>query len=395
MKKIIAVAVAATLTAGVVFADGITFGSWGRGLFVGAANAYTNRAGEPETHNTVVTGTHQSWGGADPRTGLSIHGSTEKIGFNLDIFANGTSIGLGDNADIWVKPIEQIKLVFGKMDHNELRGDAAFGLWNWDRIGVIGKTDEEGWTFPDIFDVEGFSAIIYPIEGLTVGLAVPLDLTGAAQQTLGDAYTRGAKYGAAYTIANVGTIKAGAVTKSVYNPDNLISTKAGADIVAAFDLSAVDNLLVSVGAVIPAGYYVSANRKAAPEVRAYGKFGIDAFTIHALVGTKIGTYDVNADNFKNDGAFGFRFGAGVDYAFENGIGLFADVQYANGIWMANNSGANRDALTFGLGVTQGFSNGLIGIAFEATTNGGNYARYPQEKAEAFAWEVPVRFEYFF
>lgn len=64
MKKIIAVVAAATLTAGVVFADGITFGSWGRGLFIGAANAFTKSAGETENHNNVVTGTHQSWGGS-------------------------------------------------------------------------------------------------------------------------------------------------------------------------------------------------------------------------------------------------------------------------------------------------------------------------------------------
>lgn len=406
MKKLVLVVLAAVFAAGLSFADGITFGSWGRGIFIGAANAYVTGDGETSPSNKVVTGTHQSWGGAGPRVGLSIQGSSEKVGFNLDFFADGTNAGLGDNADLWIKPIEQIKLVFGKMDHNELRGDAVFGLWDWDRIGVIGKTDEEGWTFPDIFDVQGFSAIFYPIEGLSFGFAVPIDLTaessGASKaKTLTDAYIHGAKYGAAYTIANLGTIKAGAVTKSVSDTGAAYLSNSGAisilDIVASFDFTLVDNLLVSVGTVIPAYSYVAANKKSSTDIRAYGRYEIDSFKIHALAGTRIGTYDDNANNVRSEGQFGFTVAAGLDYAFENSVGLFADIHYANGIWMANDSSANKDALTFGLGVTKGFSNGLIGIAFEATTNGGNsgYSRYTQEKPETFAWEIPIRFEYSF
>lgn len=412
MKKLVLVVLAAVFALGLSFADGITFGSWGRGIFIGAANALVKGDGETSSSNKVVTGTHQSWGGAGPRVGLSIQGSSEKLGFNLDIDANGTKFELGGNADIWIKPIEQIKLVFGKMDHNELRGDATFGLWDWDRIGVIGKTDEEGWTFPDIFDVNGFSAIFYPIEGLTLGFAVPIDLDNDKPKTLPDAYIHGAKYGAAYTIANIGTIKAGAVTKPFPAADatadadvsarKVYTSNAGAksilDIVASFDFTLVDNLLVSVGTAIPTYSYVDTNKKSSTDIRAYGRYEIDSFKIHALAGTRIGTYDNNTSNTQRSGGqFGFRVGAGVDYAFENSIGLFADLQYANGIWMANDSSVNKDAFTFGLGVTKEFSNGLIGIAFEATTNGGNstYSRYKQEKLETFAWEIPIRFEYSF
>lgn len=404
MKKLVLVVLAAVFAVGLSFADGITFSSWGRGIFIGAANAYVQGDGETASSNKVITGTHQSWGGAGPRVGLSIQGSSEKLGFNLDIAADGTNFGLGDNADIWIKPIEQIKLVFGKMDHNELRGDASFGLWDWDRIGVIGKTDEEGWTFPDIFDVNGFSAIFYPIEGLTLGFAVPLDLEHEGDKekpkAITDAYIHGAKYGASYTIANVGTIKAGAVTKSLSDASSAYTSNSGAisilDIVASFDFTLVDNLLVSVGTVIPAYSYVETNKKSSTDIRAYGRYEIDSFKIHALAGTRIGTYDDNASNVQSGGQFGFRVGTGVDYAFANSIGLFADLQYANGIWMANDSSANKDAFTFGLGVTKGFSNGLIGIAFEATTNGENYSRYTQEKkAGTFAWEIPIRFEYSF
>ena len=60
--------------------------------------------------------------------------------------------------------------------------------------------------------------------------------------------------------------------------------------------------------------------------------------------------------------------------------------------MANTSADKSDCLTFGLGVEKNFSNGKIGIAFEGATNGNG--RYTYED-NAFAWEIPVKVEYFF
>ena len=106
-----------------------------------------------------------------------------------------------------------------------------------------------------------------------------------------------------------------------------------------------------------------------------------------------------ADNYrsadpKNDGQFGFLFGAGIDYNLDGGIGLFADVRYANGIYKNNSSADKKDCLTIGAGVTKGFSNGKIGVAFEgATNNGGRYQT--NEKSDGFSWEIPVKFEYWF
>lgn len=183
MKKIISVLTGLALVAGAAMADGITFGSWGRGLWNVAANS----------GDDVVTDMHQSWGGKAPRTGIGVSGSTENVGFAVDMHVNGDSvikladsefkladpvITVGDNALIWVKPIEQIKIVAGKKDQNELRGDAAFGLWNWDRIGAVDKMGLEGWTFPDVFDGNGVAVIAYPVDGLTVGAGIPLSLNG-------------------------------------------------------------------------------------------------------------------------------------------------------------------------------------------------------------------------
>lgn len=382
MKKIISVLTGLALVAGAAMADGITFGSWGRGLWNVAANS----------GDDVVTDMHQSWGGgAAPRTGISVSGSTENVGFAVDMFANGASgIGLGDNALIWVKPIEQIKIVAGKKDQNELRGDAAFGLWNWDRIGAAGAMGLEGWTFPDVFDGNGVAVIAYPVDGLTVGAGIPLSLEGTGA-TLENTYAHGANYAAAYAIDGIGTVKAAYMTKAdgTSRDAKKDSTSYGV-IAAAFDLTMVDGLYATVGAQIPTA---SVNEFDSTIVNAYARYSLDALAVHLAVGTKLNTVDNSkTDDSKYDGNLGFAIGAGADYSLDNGIGFFGDVRYANGIYMANTSADKSDCLTFGLGVEKNFSNGKIGIAFEGATNGNRLYTYEDN---AFAWEIPVKVEYFF
>lgn len=401
MKKIISVLTGLALVAGAAMADGITFGSWGRGLWNVAANS----------GDDVVTDMHQSWGGLAPRTGISVSGSTENVGFAVDMFANGANgdkdkdtgitkgITIGDNALIWVKPIEQIKIVAGKKDQNELRGDAAFGLWNWDRIGAVDKMVLEGWTFPDVFDGEGVAVVAYPIDGLTVGAGIPLSLSGAGA-TLEDTYAHGANYAAAYAIDGIGTIKAAYMTKATAKDKDGKDKDYGV-IAAAFDLTMVDGLYASVGAQIPTAHVFfepkSLDDKLKDEptvVNAYARYSLDALAVHLAVGTKLNTFDLNKTKKEDaaDGNVGFAIGAGADYSLDNGIGFFGDVRYANGVYMKNTSADKSDCLTLGLGVEKNFSNGKIGIAFEGATNGNG--RYTYED-NAFAWEIPVKVEYCF
>ena len=395
MKKIISVLTGLALVAGAAMADGITFGSWGRGLWNVAANS----------GDDVVTDMHQSWGGAAPRTGISVSGSTENVGFAVDMFANGANgIDLGDNALIWVKPIEQIKIVAGKKDQNELRGDAAFGLWNWDRIGAAGAMGLEGWTFPDVFDGNGVAVIAYPVDGLTVGAGIPLSLEGTGA-TLENTYAHGANYAAAYAIDGIGTIKAAYMTKATAKDKDGKDKDYGV-IAAAFDLTMVDGLYASVGAQIPTAHVFTSLDITDPMkpkvtdvptvVNAYARYSLDALAVHLAVGTKLNTFDMKkvmeGDDAASDGQVGFAIGAGADYSLDNGIGFFGDVRYANGIYMANTSADKSDCLTLGLGVEKNFSNGKIGIAFEGATNGNG--RYTYED-NAFAWEIPVKVEYCF
>lgn len=301
MKKIVAMTALAAAAAGTLSAE-ITFGMWGRALWNTAANS---------GHDDIVTDVHQSWGGDAPRGGLSVHGTSDNVGVNIDFHANGTNgIALGDNNHIWVKPIDQFKLTVGKIDVNELRGDACFGLWDWDRIGCIDKNGSagEGFIFPDIFDGTGVKAVFYPIEGLTIGAKADIALTNAgAEETtgatstttytvetwkdstgvdattpaVGDVYTfktntttkdgtttkyptsdtlahvwgNKTNFAMGYAVENLGTFKLGVTTNNQvkkYKKDGTLKHRENYAVInAAAELTPVENILFSVGAQIP------------------------------------------------------------------------------------------------------------------------------------------------
>jgi len=392
MKKIIGIAAVAAMVATSAFAE-ITFGSWGRGLWYAAANSAVN--GE----NEIVTGIGQSWGGAAPRTALSVHGSTDNVGFNLDVFSNGESFGQGDNANIWVKPIQQVQIKIGKMDDNVTRGDAAWGLWNWARFGAVNDIGE-GFTFPD-GDTKGAQILVTPVEGLKIIAALPLSLTDSSNTMISTELGHKAGYFAMYTIKNIGTVKAGLQC----NPTG--SDKDGKDlnfetINAAFDLTAVKNLYVSIGAFIPTGtsyVYDTAKHlytKTVPQVNAYARYTFNALTLNAAVGTKINQVDnkevVSSGDIEKSG-LGLAFGAGADYAFANNIGAFVDVRYSNNLYRNATTADNKDNMTFGAGVSKSYSNGTFGIAFEGSTNCGGV--YSLKNADDLSWAIPVKFEYSF
>ena len=201
----------------------ITFSLWGRALWNVAGNSYDGK------NSTVVTDVHQSWSGAAPRLGISASGSTENVGFKLDIHNNGQTgndFATGDNALAWVKPIEQVRLVVGHLGENTLRGDACFGVWDWDRIGAVNGMGLEGWTFAGYLNCDGVNAIITPMEALTIGVKVPLSTSGEHDITTtkdsdgnveSDPYTIGSLQDAwlnsaivaAYDIEGTGTVKVG------------------------------------------------------------------------------------------------------------------------------------------------------------------------------------------
>ena len=380
----------------------ITFGIWGRALWNVAANGYDS----VDDSDQIVTDIHQSWGGNAPRIGLTVAADTENYGFNFQIFNNGKDQGQGDNAYVYCKPIEQVKIFVGKMDVNLLQGDACFGLWDWDRLGCVAG---EKLIFKDYLDADGFGTTIVatPVAGLTLGAALPLEcgnesgVSKDGKHTLPGVLAHYAAYVGAYDIEGVGTIKAALKMLPKVKDDSQ------SEVAAAFELKAVENLFAAVGTRINTNS--DAHDK---EINLYARYGVnEQLTVHALAGTKLSACYTDKDNKFHDDGLGFMAGVGVDYNLDGGIALFADVRYANGIYnkykydpideakcTIGSDADNTDNLTFGVGVAKNYSNGSLGIAFEGSTNnGGRYTLKPNDKnvQDKFSWEVPVRFQYSF
>jgi hypothetical protein len=339
------------------------------------------------------------------------------MGFKLDIHANAAGLGVGDNALIWTKPVDMLRIVFAaNHDENVLRSDACFGLWNFYRVGVVSTAGgSEGFIFPDLLD-RNISLELTPIEGLTIGYAMNCGIGDTTPSPDADKFVdyvgRTSAFAAAYTIANIGTIKVGFEAKGKgYGKEGGLDgeRKDWFQAYAAFEFTMLEKVYIAVGGKIPFGgtfgkasdIYGDGKLYAANEqptyVNLYARLNlIEGLGIHVKGGVMLNSKDTKAGNFKASGALGFAAGAEVDYSFSNGLGVFAEVNYANGIWMASNSGDNNDSLTFGLGVTKGFSNGVIGIAFEGSTNGyGLYGGKSQAKADDLSWYVPLKLEYWF
>ncbi len=288
----------------------------------------------------------------------------------------------------------------GQIDDNVTRGDAAWGLWNWARFGVVSSMGE-GFTFPD-GDVTGAQILVTPIEGLKLLVGLPLSLTDTSNTMVSTELGHKATYFATYTLKDIGTVKAGVqCADKAYNKDGDKVDYAVID--AAFDLTAVKNLYVSVGTSIPTAtvYTVSSTSasgyaKVVPQVNGYVSYVLDALTLHAAVGTKINQMDnkevISESDIEKSG-FGLAFGIGADYAFDNNVGAFVDFRYANSIYENATTADNSDNMTFGAGITKGYSNGVFGIAFEGTTNNSGY--YSLKNADDFAWAIPIKFEYSF
>lgn len=394
MKKVVSVAVAAATLAGAAFAD-ITFSSWGRGNWVVAANQI-NAKGDG---NDIVTGSRQSWGGANPRTGLDVHGNGDVAGFELQIFSNGTGISQGDNAYIWVKPVEQVKISLGKHDVNTFRGDACFGLWDWLRIGTVsGKFESEGFTF-DKTDKTGVEIKATPIENLELFAAIGLDIDGKKAAKLTDTLGRDSVYALAYTLPELATIKLGLFERGKVAKDNDGEEKDQNIIEVAADVVAVENLFFSLGAKIPMVIQNDKNQGDKVQVNAYARYkATDELTAHVKLAATF--CDTDAKKVAEDGpdktgkAVGFAFAVGADYAIDDTLTAFADIEYATGVYQSGSSADNNDCFTLGLGVWKNIGPASLGVAFEGATNDkGVYKVY--EAGKGFSWAVPVRFQYGF
>ena len=418
-KTLIAVAAAAALTATSAFAE-ITFGAWLRSALIPVAYDGEDYLG----------GLTQSWGGAARTAVLGVNGVSEDgmAGFTFEIRNQaGEGINMGDRTVTWLKPIEQLKLSVGKFDggDNGFREGTGFGAWNWVRpsatTGLFFNGDD---SIMDGTGGDGFMAEIFPIEGFKVMVNVPFlrsfdngKLTKANAKAY-DIYKK-TQIGAAYTIDGTGTLKV--LWTGVSEESKIGNSKYDytGKIGVAFDLTAVENLYLAIGAkfdIVDEDYKVNsieiddetgindykdwggAKNKAYFALNASYKVS-DAITFNMNGGVKL---------FKESGFDPkWGIGAGVDYVIMEGLTLNADVRYISETKYSKNGvkiDGNDDSVSFLIGATKTIgSNGNIGIGFQGATNGSGFSAFNAYKnktvdgytkagySDNFAWCVPVMF----
>ena len=381
-KTLIAVAAAAALTATSAFAE-ITFGAWLRVLASPVAS----------TGEDIIAGVENSWGWGARTARININGTSEdgKAGFVMGVYNDFESgLGQGDDAYLWVKPVDTVKVSVGKFDSptNGLRGDFTYGSWNWLRPFNWGY-DGEGLTFDGIWR-SGLMVEADPMDGLHAFAVIPMSSSYASAEEV----YRNIQVGFGYAIEGVGKLKAQFIGDYSYtqkddklgdwyiNDEGKVvrhdttykaagkkdEDKTTGQIGVAFDITAIENLYVTVGArfgiadkdLVPGYLKMAFTAGASYQVSETMKFSVD------------GGYKQYQDKClagNNDSLF--FVGAGVDFAVMDGLNAVADVRYISNPDSGKSYGKDGDegAISFLIGVNKSVSsNGSIGIGFQGATN---------------------------
>jgi hypothetical protein len=259
MKKLVAFSIVFTLLAAAVFAEVTVTGGAGMSFIpIGAIS--------PDGGDTELAAGFGRNGGLATELQLNVAGESEngKAGFLFQwrpklsgnaIFANE----IGDNAGLWVKPLDWIRIDAGRFVNNDIRGRMGSGAWFGDY--TIPRPGEG-----DIFsNFDGKAAVMAALKPAAVeGLGVYVLIN-----SMTDTYTNYNPWGASkgigyvyentqaavsYAIPNIGLVRAQYVgahpSAKLDNAGLLPSTIASItapQIQAAFAFTGVPNLTVDVG----------------------------------------------------------------------------------------------------------------------------------------------------
>jgi len=460
MKKFVIMALITMMVAGAAFAqlaDGISVNAWGRAMFTplrvfGAEKAAGETpdkipVGDPEDpawdgtmidNVTVATvGTGASWGGDKARVDFRINGGTDYVGFSVASNGESGNLGSHDNgAHIWVKPAgtDILKITAGSFVDETLRGKVGNldgGFSNvlvgrevpeedsiFQRFGASGGNESTWLTAPNAFMISSA-----PVEGAYIGILVPGardpwwsdDINGTTKAM--DAY-RFMHIGAGYNIDGIGHIRAQWIGGwfGKIDPEKLADDKAAskydvgpgdnpARIEAAFALTALDNLLVDIGAK----FWLPISDKDGEEKASNGvhvglgaTFRAEAFAIGAHIDTDLGGYHrKNKDDKSSNGLESLRIGLVPTYDLD-----FATVG-ASLAMLVNTAGKDEDGekikgsamrLGFGGFISKGLAGGSLkaGLAYSTPTiisglenddSNGSFGRG--------VFQIPVILEYAF
>ena len=378
MKKLIGTAMLAALLATSAFAE-VSFGAWLRTMIVPVS-------GDGDDVKAFMA--NSWWNNLRPAR-LDITGVTEdeRAGMRLQFFPDDLKSDgmIGDNAYMWVKPWDWLRVSAGKMGDNDtgLRGDFAYGSWQWVRPGNWIRGDE-GLTFSDIGGI-GARVELLPVEGLKIVGFIPYPASAEKAYKVYE----GTAIAAAYSIDGIGRIKAPWLGKFAKNENK---DKYTGDIEVAFDLTAVENLYLTVGAkigIMDSNYYSLAERAVVALGVSYNVLENFKISVSGGVAFYNKVDDVKADPRWN-------IGLGLDYGLTDALTLTADVRYLSKLNYNSEAEAagvkdGKDSLSFLIGLDYACSsNAIVGIGFQGATNGNGFAGGNLANGDKFAWAVPLK-----
>jgi hypothetical protein len=288
MKKLLALSVVLSLVAGALVAqvpDGFKIGGWNRMTFIPIHSVFTDGEDTAEATSGVP------W----TRISVDLSDNYDFVGWHFHIIAdtglNFTDFStpkvagyVGDFANLWIKPFKSdiLKINIGKFNEDVFRG----------KFGTDGNMD--GYTASPVRSADqifnrfqgngGMLLTSSPIEGLTIGLLANsgFKMTGTTSDTWNNAQAedvwKKVQVGAGYNIAGIGLARAqyiGAIGTT--NPR----------LEAAFNLTAVENLSVDIGAKIP--FAVKEDDAAGVEVNYQDPFQVNLGASYKLGDLSLGT----------------------------------------------------------------------------------------------------------
>lgn len=400
----------------------ISFGAWGRGIF---SPLTSNHSDEIVPNNQV------SWGGNSARIGWSIKGNSDNVGFQVDMNSDLRSIGFQDQQKIWVKLFDMLTFEVGpSIFYGALRGDAAFGVWNYMRFA--GQDDEDaifargkagmgdqwvhrqnqngiqgGWGSEPIFggalahlDFKGIHAFF----SLDQSKSIKINETVSENYNSAIMFKRG-QYGIGYEIPNFGLVRAQYIGKAYLPTDtedlnDVIENKELANygiIQAAVKADKlVENLYVDIGASFSTvEQEKTGDMYSYTSFGGYAKYALEKVTLHAMGKFKLNMKaKENKDDIELTEGVGIHSGLGADINV-GGVTINGDVRVFNKYW-TNNADA-KHSVGFLAGVSKGFSNGRIAAGFEYITAGSINAGLitTEEHTDENMWALPIIFEYWF
>ena len=361
MKKIVGIIAAAALAAS-AFAE-INIGSWNRGAFVPFAyDGDDVRALEGANWD----GTNSTSYGV--RTGLSFSADADGVaGISFDVFGSssggGAELGVGDNAYVWVKPVDMLTVKFGQIDNNWGRQDVCFGMWDhtW-RFGGNLSVGEGVAAWRDHYGT-GVELTLQPVEGLVIDYQGGF---GAGNEYAYKTLYHHSDVMVGYTASDIGFFRA------IVAPQTPAANYDGDDkewmtIGLAADVWAVENLNLSFGVTIPTLFDKAASSRTDTPVNipvgVGAAYSLDALTIHGLARFNLyGTENDDADGNEFGKLFGLYLGAGVDYAINDMFTLIADVRFFTYLGDSDYVDAAQDGGDFG--VYLGLAQNLAGATFD-------------------------------